>query len=86
MPAIGKWFEHIGPQGARRSFPVYNQMVRELARAENIPLAEPARQVPGTPEFLTDWCHFTAKGEQLMAQIWFDALEKAGWLGAKTAG
>ena len=85
VPAIGKWFEHIGPQGARRSFPVYNEMVRELARAENIPLAEPAKQVPGTPEFLTDWCHFTAKGEQLMAQIWFDTLEQAGWLGAKTA-
>jgi len=83
VPAVGRWFENLGPQGARRSFPVYNDMVRDLARSEGVPLAEPARRVPPTPEFLTDWCHFTAKGEQLMAQIWFETLEQAGWLGKK---
>ena len=84
VPAVGQWFEHLGPQGARRSFPVYNDMVRGLARAEGIPLAEPAKAVPPTPDFLTDWCHFTLKGEQRMGQIWFDTLEQAGWFGAKT--
>lgn len=83
VPAVGQWFEHIGPQGLRRSFPAYNEMVRELAREGKIPLAEPATRVPRTPEFLTDWCHFTAKGEQLMGQIWFETLEQAGWLGTK---
>ena len=84
VPTVGRWFEHLGPQGARRSFPVYNDMVRGLARAEGIPLAEPAKAVPPTPDFLTDWCHFTLKGEQRMGQIWFDTLEQAGWFGAKT--
>ncbi|MEC4888435.1 MAG: GDSL-type esterase/lipase family protein [Nitrospira sp.] len=79
VPAVGRWFDNLSPQGLRRSFPLYNDMVRSLARAEGLPLAEPAKQVPPTPEFHTDWCHFTAKGEQLMAQIWFDALEQAGW-------
>ena len=82
VPAVGRWFENLDPQGARRSFPVYNQMVRELARARNVPLAEPAQRVPGTPEFFTDWCHFTAKGEELMAQVWFDTIVRAGWLGS----
>ncbi len=80
VPAVGRWFENLGPQGARRSFPLYNEMVRQLAIAERIPLAEPARRVPGTPEYFTDWCHFTVKGEQLMAQIWFEMIEQAGWL------
>ncbi|MBI3529604.1 MAG: hypothetical protein HY067_16750 [Betaproteobacteria bacterium] len=84
VPIVGRWFENLGPQGVRRSFPVYNDMVRELARMEGIPLAEPAKRVPPTPEFLTDWCHFTAKGEELMGQIWFDTLEQAGWLGKKS--
>lgn len=79
VPAVGRWFENLSPQGLRRSFPLYNDIVRSLARAEGLPLAEPAKQVPPTPEFHTDWCHFTAKGEQLMAQIWFDTLERAGW-------
>ena len=81
VPAVGRWFEFLDPQGARRSFPVYNAMIRQLASDARIPLAEPARRVPGTPEYFTDWCHFTAKGEQLMAQIWFETIEQAGWLG-----
>ena len=80
VPAVGRWFENLGPQGARRSFPVYNSMIRSLAHDYAIPLAEPAKRVPKTPEYLTDWCHFTAKGEQLMAQLWFEAVEAAGWL------
>lgn len=84
VPAVDRWFDNLSPQGLRRSFPLYNEMVRGLALAEGLPLAEPAKQVPPTPEFHTDWCHFTAKGEQLMAQIWFDTLEQAGWF--KPAG
>ncbi len=80
VPAVGRWFENIGPEGIRRSFPVYNEMVRDLARTEGIALTESAKGIPGTPEFLTDWCHFTAKGEQRMAQLWFETVEKAGWL------
>ncbi len=51
----------------------------------NDDLAEPATQAPGTPDLLTDWRHFTAKDEQLMAQIWFDTLGQTGWLEARTA-
>ena len=79
VPAVGRWFDNLGPQGARRSFPVYNDMVRGLAASEGIPLAEPAKNVPGTSEYFTDWCHFTAKGEALMAQVWFETVERAGW-------
>lgn len=83
VPNVGRWFEYLGPQGLRRSLPVYNDMVRDLARAEKIPMAEPAKRVPPTPDFHTDWCHFTAKGEQLMAQIWFETLQEASWLDGK---
>jgi lysophospholipase L1-like esterase len=86
VPAVGRWFEYLSPQGARRTFPVYNDMVRALAKAKGIPLAEPATRVPGTPEYFTDWCHFTVKGEQLMGQIWFETIEAAGWLGTSRAG
>lgn len=79
VPAVGRWFDNLGPQGARRSFPVYNAMIRSLASANSLPLAEPASRVPKTAEYLTDWCHFTAKGEQLMADIWFETLQHAGW-------
>ena len=82
VPAVGRWFEHLDPQGARRSFPAYNEMIRSLARDRKAPLAEPAMRVPGTPEYFTDWCHFTARGEQLMAQVWFDTILQAGWLGS----
>jgi hypothetical protein len=79
VPAAGTYFRNLTPQGLRKSFPVYNEMVRVLARTNMLPLAEPALKVPPTPEYLSDWCHFTASGEQLMAQIWFDTIEKAGW-------
>lgn len=85
VPAVGRWFENLSPQGLRHSFPLYNDMVRGLARVEGLPLAEPAKHVPPTPEFHTDWCHFTAKGEQLMAQIWFDTLENSGWFKPEAA-
>jgi lysophospholipase L1-like esterase len=79
VPNVGRWFENLSPEGARRSFPVYNEMVRSLAGTEKIPLAEPIKRIPPTPEYFTDWCHLTLKGEQLMAQIWFETLEEAGW-------
>jgi hypothetical protein len=84
VPAVGRWFDYLSPQGARRSFAAYNAMIHELARSTTTPLADPAGRVPGTPEFHTDWCHFTAKGEQLMSQIWFEAIEKAGWFRSTT--
>lgn len=86
VPVVGRWFENLSPEGARRSFPVYNEMVRELARSEQIPLAEPIKRIPRTPEYFTDWCHLTLKGEQLMAQIWFETLEDAGWFKSAPAG
>lgn len=85
VPAIGRWFEHLSPQGARLSFPEYNAMIRRLAIAEGLPLAEPALKVPGTPEYFTDWCHFTAKGEERMAELWFATVQGTGWLGTPTA-
>ena len=84
VPASGTFFRNLTPQGIRRSFPVYNEMVRQLARTNNLPLAEPAHQIPPTHEYLTDWCHFTAKGEQSMAQVWFETIEKAGWFAPST--
>lgn len=79
VPAVGRWFENLSPQGARKAFPAYNNMVRELAEREAVPLAEIRKIIPSTPEYHTDWCHFTAQGEELMAQTWFDTLQKAGW-------
>ena len=76
-------FEYPSPQGERRSFPVYYDRVRRLAATKGVPLAEPAKSVPPTLDYFTDWCHFTAKEEQLRAQIWFDTLEQASWFGAK---
>ena len=79
VPAVGRWFDNLDPQGARKSFPVYNGMIRTLASTSQSPMAEPALRVPRTSEYFTDWCHFTAQGEQLMAQIWFETLGSANW-------
>jgi len=80
VPAVGRWFDNLSAQGARRSFPLYNAAVRALAADEKIPLAELATAIPPTPEYHSDWCHFTARGEQAAAAAWFDAVERAGWL------
>ena len=80
VPTVGRWFDNLGPLGARRSFPIYNAMVCDIATASGVPLAEPAIRVQRTSEYFADWRHFTAKGEQLMAQIWFETVEQPGWL------
>jgi lysophospholipase L1-like esterase len=79
VPSLGRWFEHLSPQGARASFPLYNENVREIARTEGIPLCDLAPAIPPTPQFHIDWCHFNDAGEQRVAELWFDTLQKAGW-------
>jgi lysophospholipase L1-like esterase len=80
VPQVGRWFENIDAQGARRTFPVYNDMIRELARSEQIPLVDIRARIPQTTEFHTDWCHFTARGEERMAELWFETVQNAAWL------
>ena len=84
VPAAGSYFTYLTPQGLRRSFPVYNEMIRQIAKTNSLPLAEPALKIPPTVEYLSDWCHFTAAGEQRMAEIWFETIEKAGWLAIRS--
>ena len=80
VPQVGRWFDHLSPQGVRRSFPLYNDQVRALSAAEDIPLCDLSPAVPKTPEYFIDWCHFTAKGEALVAARWFATIQQAGWL------
>jgi len=79
VPAVGQWFDGLSAQGVRKSFPIYNASVRDLATANGMALAEIAPAIPKTPEFFTDWCHFTVKGEEIAAAQWFAAIEAAGW-------
>lgn len=82
VPGSNRFFLRLSHQGVRRSFPIYNAMVRDLAAAEGIPLCELAGAIPKTPEYFVDWCHLTAKGEEAMATRWFETIEAAGWLDA----
>lgn len=83
VPSIGRWFQHLSIQGARKSYPAYNNMVRHLAKEENILLNDLTGQIPKTPEYHTDWCHLTAKGHEAIAQTWFTTIQKAGWLNSQ---
>lgn len=80
VPNVGRWFDTLSAQGVRRTFPLYNANVRELAASEGIALCDLTPVIPKTPEYYTDWCHFTAKGEETVASHWFDTIMKAGWL------
>lgn len=80
VPQTGRWFDHLSPQGARKTFPLYNAGVRALAAEESIPLCEVGPAIPKTTEYHTDWCHFTVAGEKLVAQQWSDTIRSAGWL------
>lgn len=77
--AVGSWFEYLGPEGVRRSFRAYNEMLREIAAKKSLPLVEAAQSVPKTREYHTDWCHFTRRGEERMSELWSETLERAGW-------
>jgi len=79
VPSIGRWFQYLSIQGARKSYTVYNNMVRRLAAEENITLNDLADQIPKTSEYHTDWCHLTVKGHELLAETWFNTIYKAGW-------
>jgi lysophospholipase L1-like esterase len=83
VPAVGRWFEYLDAQGARRSFPLYNEMIRHLARSEGIVFADARSRIPGTTEYFIDWCHFTRQGYALMADVWFEAIEEAGWFASE---
>lgn len=80
VPSIGRWFQYLSIQGARKSYPAYNAMVRQLAKEENILLNDLTDKIPKTPEYHTDWCHLTAKGHEAIAETWFTTIQKAGWL------
>jgi lysophospholipase L1-like esterase len=80
VPGADRFLHHLSPQGVRRSFPVYNAMVRELTAAEGLPLCDLAPAIPKTTEYFIDWCHLSAKGEETVAQHWFETIRDAGWL------
>jgi hypothetical protein len=61
VPAADRWFYRLSHQGVRRSFPVYNGMVRELAATEDIPVCDLAAAIPKTTEYFIDWCHLSAR-------------------------
>jgi lysophospholipase L1-like esterase len=79
VPVVGRYFENLSPQGVRRTFPLYNAHVRELAANTRVPLCDLAPAIPKTTEYFIDWCHFSRKGEETVAAHWFDTIKKAGW-------
>lgn len=80
VPLVGRWFDFLSPTGVRRSFPIYNADVRQLAETEKIPLCDLAADIPPTPDYHSDWCHLTERGHQLVADQWFKTIEQAHWL------
>jgi lysophospholipase L1-like esterase len=80
VPLVGRWFDSLSPTGLRRSFPLYNANIRQLAATEKIPLCDLAAVVPPTPEYHSDWCHLTARGHQFVADRWFETIEQGRWL------
>ena len=85
VPSIGRWFQHLSIQGARRSYPIYNDMIRGLAAEEGIPLNDLAPIIPKTTEYHTDWCHLTIKGHEQVAMAWFRTIEASGWFSENEA-
>jgi lysophospholipase L1-like esterase len=80
VPTIALWFDNLSAQGVRRSFPLYNKQVVKIATSMQLPLCDLASAIPGTPEYHTDWCHLSAKGERAVAEQWFQTIQQAGWL------
>ena len=80
VPGVGVWFDNLSSQGVRRSFPLYNANIRDLAKSERIPLVDLLQVIPPTPEFHTDWCHLTARGHEAVAAAWLGTIKQADWI------
>lgn len=66
-------------RGFRRGIDAHNAIVRELARSRpNVLLAEVSASFPEpTDALMTDFCHFTAEGNRLVASAFRDAVARA---------
>lgn len=61
-----------------RAMHAYNEQVREIAAAEDVPLVDLDRLIPKEGEYFFDDCHFTEPGNARVAQEMFEALVEAG--------
>ncbi len=60
-----------------KSYRRFNEIIREVATAENVVLIDLAKEVPSTKDYLYDYVHVHNEGSKLAAQIIYKALDKA---------
>ncbi len=58
----------------------FNQTTKEIAAEHQIPLIDLEAKIPKTGEFMWDDCHYTKKGNLLVAQEIYDFLTKGNYL------
>ena len=59
-----------------RSYRRFNEIIREVATAENVLLIDLAKEVPGTKNYLYDYVHVHNNGSELAAEIIFQSLDE----------
>lgn len=68
------YMPYMSMAGLLKGFAAYNEVIRELARADGVVLIESADAIPGDPAHFRDSVHFTDSGSAAMAQVVGDTL------------
>lgn len=70
---------HRRPEDLVRDFAAYNETMRRVARAEQVPVIEVAERIPADAVHFVDSVHFSDAGATVMARIVAEGIEKLGW-------
>ncbi len=73
-PLIRRQFQRLEEQNSityreyKGAFDRFNQTIREVAAANEVPLVDLAQEIPPEKEYMSDVVHFTAAGSEMVAQ------------------
>lgn len=68
------YYRCLNLQGIIEVGEMYNQMITEVARKQDVQLIDLGAVMPGGKEYFVDGGHFTFKGEKFVAQTIYDAI------------
>lgn len=73
-PAL--FYATVPPEQRYHLFKLYNSIIREVAKEQDVPFADVDAVIPKTPEYHTDYCHLTDRGSALQAETIYKTLQK----------
>lgn len=68
---------YLSPKGWAATIGSYNEIIREVARRENVKLIDVYDKMAGNGEYFVDFVHFSPRGHERLAHILADSLADA---------